>query len=254
MEKIRIALLGDIHANLEAFNAVMEEINKLEITHYVCIGDIVGYNANPKECLDKMRALNPVATVRGNHDEYVGTNQDLYGFNPSAAAAVSWTRAQLNDEDRKYLAALPFTADVRIPGVPTFKIVHGTLDCPEKWGYIFRTSDAMLSMENQRGCNLCFFGHTHMPLFFVEKDYETQGFYFQQEAPIILEPNAKYLINVGSVGQPRDENPTAAFTIYTPDENKVELRRVEYDIAACQKKIREAGLPEKLASRLEIGR
>jgi predicted phosphodiesterase len=254
MGKIKIALLGDIHANLEAFNAVMDVINTMEVTHYVCIGDIVGYNANPKECLDMMRALNPVATVRGNHDEYVGTDQDLYGFNPSAAAAVTWTRALLNDEDRHYLATLPYSADVRIPGVPTFKIVHGTLDCPEKWGYIFRVRDAELSMENQRGFALCFFGHTHMPLFFVEKEGETQGFYFQQEVPITIEPNTKYLINVGSVGQPRDENPTAAFTIYTPDENKVELYRVEYDIQTCQQKIRDAGLPEKLAARLEIGR
>ena len=254
MGKIKIALLGDIHANLEAFNAVMDVIKTMEVTHYVCIGDIVGYNANPKECLDMMRALNPVATVMGNHDEYVGTDQDLYGFNPSAAAAVSWTRAQLNAEDRHYLATLPYTEDVRIPGVSTFKIVHGTLDSPQKWGYIFRVSDAKLSMENQRGYDLCFFGHTHMPLYFVEKDGETQGFYFQQGLPITIEPNTKYLINVGSVGQSRDENPTAAFTIYTPDENKVELFRVEYDIATCQQKIRDAGLPEKLAARLEIGR
>ncbi|MBR4675627.1 MAG: metallophosphoesterase family protein [Victivallales bacterium] len=254
MDKIKIALLGDIHANLEAFNAVMEKIKTLEVTHYVCIGDIVGYNANPKECLDMMRALNPVATVRGNHDEYVGTEQDLYGFNPSAAAAVNWTRSQLTKEDRKYLAELPYSTVVRIPGVSPFSIVHGTMDNPHTWGYIFTRLQAVASMENQRPYKLCFFGHTHMPLYFVEKEYETQGFFFQEDAPISIEPNSRYLINVGSVGQPRDGIPTAAFTIYTPDENKVELYRVEYDIETCQQKIRDAGLPEKLASRLEIGR
>lgn len=256
MGKVKIALLGDIHANLEAFTAVLDKIKELEVTHYVCIGDIVGYNANPKECLDIMRGLNPIATVRGNHDEYVGTDQDLFGFNPSAAAAVTWTRSQLNSEDRHYLATLPFSAVVRIPDIDMrpFKIVHGTLDNPKTWGYIFTRLQAVASMENQRPYKLCFFGHTHMPIYFIEHDDDTQAFLFQENEPVIMEPNDRYLFNVGSIGQPRDGIQTAAFTLYTPEESKVELFRVEYDIPTCQQKIREAGLPERLASRLEIGR
>lgn len=254
MQKDRIAILGDIHGNLEAFKAVLEKLSELEVTHYVCIGDIVGYNANPKECLDMLRELKPLGIVRGNHDEYVGTDQELIGFNPQAASAVEWTREQLDTADREWLAALPDESMIRRfgTGMKPFQIVHGTLDNPKMWGYIFTRLNAMASIEYQK-CDICFCGHTHIPMYFV-KDGETSAFLYEEDKPVIIHANVKYLFNVGSVGQPRDGDNRAAFLLYLPAENKVRLYRVPYDIETCQAKIRAAGLPDRLADRLEIGR
>lgn len=253
MEKERIAIFGDIHGNLEAFNAVLAKMEELKVTNYVCIGDIVGYNANPKECLDIVRSLKPLAFVRGNHDEYVGTDQQLIGFNPQAAQAVEWTRKQLNKEDRKWLAALPYEAEVRRFGMKPFKIVHGTLDNPKMWGYIFSRLNAMASMEYQSCNDICFCGHTHIPLFFI-KDGDTTGYLFEDNTIVETKPNRKYLFNVGSIGQPRDGDPRAAFAVYVPADNTIQMHRVEYDIARCKEKILAAGLPSRLAERLDAGR
>ena len=256
MGKTKIALLGDIHANLEAFNAVMDAIKPMEVTHYVCIGDIVGYNANPKECLDMLYALQPIAVVRGNHDEYIGTNQELLGFNPQAAFAVEWTRAQLKEDDRKWLAQLKYETTVRRmgTGMQPFRIVHGTLDTPSAWGYVLNRLTAANSMQYQTPNALCFCGHTHIPMFFVMEDNNVEGFYFPENEPVVVKPNLKYLFNVGSIGQPRDGDPRGAFVIYTPDDSAIQLYRFDYDIATTQKKILAAGLPQRLAERLEFGR
>ena len=252
----RIAILGDIHANLEAFQAVLAAAKERGVTQYVCIGDIVGYNANPKECLDMLRALKPIGVVMGNHDEYVGANHDLSGFNPVAQLAVKWTRERLSMDDRKWLTSLPYQKEIfRFgTGMPPFCIVHGTLDNPGMWGYIFTRLNAMASMEYQGNDNLCFCGHTHVPMYFIKDDLDTKAFYFPFEKPLKLEMNQKYLFNVGSVGQPRDGDPRAAFTIYIPDDETVELIRVPYDIKKTQEKIVAAGLPPRLADRLAEGR
>jgi len=255
--KDKIAILSDIHANLEALNVVLDKMKELGVTHYVCLGDIVGYNANPKECLDIIRGLSPMlAVVRGNHDEYVGTNQDLLGFNPSAAEAVEWTRNQLTNDDKKWLSELPYVATVRRlgTGMPPFKIVHGTLDSPHLWGYIFTKLHAITSMENQKPEKVCFCGHSHMPIAVVENEGSYDMQYFTPENPVEILPNRKYLFNIGSVGQPRDNDPRASFALYTPAERTVQLYRLDYDIKTCQQKILDAGLPDRLASRLEIGR
>ena len=255
-KKTRIALISDIHGNLEALNAVLAKAKELEVTHYVCIGDIVGYNANPKECLDIVRSLKPVACIMGNHDEYVATNHDLLGFNFQAAKAVEWTRKQLTEDDKKWLASLPYTRMVKIPGedMEQFVIVHGTLDNPQMWGYIFTRLQAVASMENQMPFKICFCGHTHVPLFFMQDDGDTNGYYYPEGEPVEILPNIKYTFNIGSIGQPRDNDPRAAFTVYTPKDNTVQLYRLEYDIETTQAKIIEAGLPSKLAERLAEGR
>lgn len=254
--KTKIGLIGDIHGNLEALMAVLDKAKELEVTHYVCIGDIVGYNANPKECLDIVRDLKPIACIMGNHDEYVATNHDLLGFNFQAAKAVEWTRKQLSDDDKKWLRSLKYKLPVRIAGtdMEPFVIVHGTLDNPEAWGYIFTRLQAEASMENQMPFKICFFGHSHVPLFFMKEDGDTKGFYYPEDSPVEVLPNVKYTFNIGSIGQPRDGDPRAAFTVYTPSDNAVQLYRVDYDIETCQAKIRDAGLPEKLATRLAEGR
>jgi predicted phosphodiesterase len=128
---MKFAIIADIHANLEAFRVVLADIKEQKCTHYACLGDVVGYNANPKECLDMVRKMN-IPVVKGNHDEYCSTDGPLDGFNPAAAEAVNWTRKQLTEEDRQWLRELKY-----LRMVTNFTIVHATLDGPQRWGYVF---------------------------------------------------------------------------------------------------------------------
>jgi predicted phosphodiesterase len=240
---MKYAIIADIHANLQALDAILEDAKAQNPTHYVCLGDVVGYNANPKECLKIVRDMN-IPCVKGNHDEYCSTDEPLEGFNPNAAEAVLWTRRQLTAEDRDWLRALTYTKMVA-----NFTIVHATLDAPQRWGYVFDKLAAAASFPYQN-TPVCFFGHTHVPVAFM-RDSVVRGGTFSK---FKVDPAKKYFVNVGAVGQPRDNNPKAAYVIYDLDAATIELRRVDYDIATAQARIREAGLPERLAERLEFGR
>jgi diadenosine tetraphosphatase ApaH/serine/threonine PP2A family protein phosphatase len=241
---MKYAILSDIHANLEAYQAVLADAKQQGCTHYVCLGDIVGYGPNPRECIQITRELN-CPTIMGNHDEYCASSLDLAGFNPMAAEAIRWTRDELDEQDKEWLRNLKY---VRI--VESFTIVHATLDLPEKWAYVFDRLAAAASFNYQHTA-VCFNGHTHVPIAFVRSDKGIQGGLYTK---IKIEIGRKYLINVGSIGQPRDRNPRAAYAIFDLPNNFIELRRVDYDISTTQKKIRAAGLPASLADRLELGR
>ena len=240
---MRYAIIADIHANLEALQTVLEDSKKERCTHYACLGDVVGYNANPKECLDIVRGMG-MPCVKGNHDEYCSSESNLEGFNPHAAEAVNWTRQQLTDEDRQWLRDLKY---LRL--VANFSIVHATLDGPQRWGYVFDRLAAAASFTYQN-TSVCFFGHTHVPVAFVRDNVVRGGTYSKFK----VESGKKYFVNVGSVGQPRDGVPKAAYAIYDLDDGLIELRRLEYDIPTTQAKIRAAGLPERLAERLDYGK
>jgi predicted phosphodiesterase len=240
---MKFAIIADIHANLEAFQVVLEDAKKQQVTHYACLGDVVGYNANPKECLDIVRAMN-MPCVKGNHDEYCSSEEHLEGFNPAAAEAVNWTRKQLTEDDRQWLRDLKYTRMVT-----NFTIVHATLDGPQRWGYVFDKLAAAASLTYQN-TSVCFFGHTHVPVAFMKDSVVRGGTYSKFKT----EPGKKYFVNVGAVGQPRDNNPKCAYVVYDPDEGTIEIRRLDYDIATAQKKILAAGLPERLAERLAYGR
>jgi len=240
---MKFAIIADIHANLEAFQIVQEDIKQQKCTHFACLGDVVGYNANPKECLDMVRDMN-IPVVKGNHDEYCSTDEPLDGFNPAAAEAVNWTRRQLTPEDRQWLRELKY---VRM--VTSFTIVHATLDGPQRWGYVFDKLAAAASFTYQN-TSVCFFGHTHVPVAFIRDSVVRGGTYSKFK----VEQGKKYFVNVGAVGQPRDNNPKAAYVIYDMEEATIELRRLDYDIASAQKKILDAGLPPRLAERLALGR
>lgn len=240
---MRFAIISDLHANLEATNAVVEDARAKDCTHFVCLGDLVGYNANPHECIEIVRALDcPI--VKGNHDEQASLSQSSRDFNELAEHAISWTRAQLTDEDKQLLAGLRMTRQVR-----DFTIVHATLDTPAEWGYVFNNLDAMASFTYQH-TPVCFFGHTHVAGAFVQ-DGNVKRVKTEQ---LVIEPGRKYFINTGSVGQPRDGDPRAAYCIYDTEKNVVEQRRLKYDLPTAQRKIIEAGLPRLLAERLELGR
>jgi predicted phosphodiesterase len=240
---MKYAIIADIHANLEALEVVLKDAKEQTCTHYACLGDVVGYNANPKECLDIIRDM-AMPCVKGNHDEYCSIESNLEGFNPHAAEAIHWTRAQLTEEDRDWLRNLKY---IRL--VASFSIVHATLDGPQRWGYVFDRLAAAASFTYQN-TSVCFFGHTHVPVAFIRDSVVRGGTYSKFK----IEPGRKYFINVGSVGQSRDGVAKATYVIYNVDEGVVELRRLDYEISKTQAKIRAAGLPERLAERLALGK
>jgi predicted phosphodiesterase len=241
---MNFAIFSDIHANLEALEAVLQDAQEHGCTHFVCLGDVVGYNANPHECVAKIQEMDcPI--VKGNHDEQASLLESSRDFNELAEHAIEWTRENLTEPDKEWLRELRLQRQVR-----DFTIVHATLDTPEQWGYVFNNLDATASFTYQYTA-LCFFGHTHVPMAFVRDDSGVQRV---RADALRIEIGKKYFINVGSVGQPRDGDWHAAYCIYQANNNVVEERRVKYDLATAQKKIITAGLPRLLAERLAIGR
>jgi len=240
---MRFAIFSDLHANLEATEAVLQDANEKECTHFVCLGDLVGYNANPHECVEIVRQLD-CPTVKGNHDEQACLGESSRDFNDLAEKAINWTRAHLTEQDKQWLAELRMTRQVR-----DFTIVHATLDTPAEWGYVFKNLDAVASFTYQH-TTVCFFGHTHVAGAFVRDE----GVKRVLTPHLTIEPGKKYFINTGSVGQPRDGDWRAAYCVYDTERNVVEQRRVKYDLATAQNKIIKAGLPRLLAERLELGR
>ena len=240
---MRFAIFSDIHSNLEAFEAVLADARDNNCTDFVCLGDVVGYNANPHECVERVREMDcPV--VKGNHDEQASLLESSRDFNEMAEAAIQWTRDHLTEADKEWLRDLKLQRQVR-----DFTIVHATLDTPEQWGYVFNNLDAAASFTYQH-TPVCFFGHTHVPMAFIRDE----GMQRRQIDKLRIEPGNKYFINVGSVGQPRDGDWRAAYCIYHIESNLVEQRRLEYDLETAQNKIIDAGLPRLLAERLALGR
>ena len=240
---MKYAILGDIHANLEALHAVLQDAEEQGVTHYACTGDLVGYNADPKACLQMIRSLKSTV-VQGNHDYYAACNESMELFTPMAQKSIRWTRKQLSAFERRYLRQLPMIVDIE-----NFTIVHSSLNNPHRWNYIFKKKAADANFRNQFN-QVCFFGHTHVPLAFIRGKTMEKGFY----ETLHVRPGMQYLINVGSVGQPRDRNPRSAYVIYDLEEQTITMRRLEYNIEETQKKIRAAGLPFRNALRLANGR
>ncbi len=240
---MKFAIFGDIHANLEALEAVLQDAADHDCTHFVCIGDIVGYNANPHECLELVRALDcPV--VKGNHDEEASLDTPLVGLNPLAESAMRWTRDHLTDDDKAYLRDLKMVRQVR-----DFTVVHATLDTPSGWGYVTNKFDAMASFSYQY-TPVCFFGHTHTPVAYIK----ASSVEVDRSAVIEVEPGKKYFINVGSVGQPRDGDPRASYCIFDTGAQRAVNRRIDYDRETAQRKIIDSDLPDLLAERLDVGK
>lgn len=237
------AVLGDVHANLDALEAVLADAAQRGAEAYVSTGDLVGYNADPAACMERLAALGARA-VQGNHDHYAASSEGLDYFNPVAAAAIRWTRHQLDGEHRRRLGALPMSRQVA-----EFTLVHSSLHAPEEWEYVFSSGEAAASLALQQ-TPLCFCGHTHRPAAFRMKGRRIERGVYET---LRLEAGWIYLINAGSVGQPRDGDPRAAYVLYDDQAKTVTLHRVEYDIPAAQAKIRAAGLPETDALRLAAG-
>lgn len=242
---MRYGVFSDVHSNLEALDAVIDAYKNEAIDRYLCVGDIVGYAANPNECLDKVKTMAAV-TIAGNHD---WASVDLFSldyFNPVAKEAVIWTEQNIGDNSRYFLAALK-----PVYQNPDLTLVHGTLNAPQEFNYL---SDGYAAAEtfNLLETKLCFVGHTHRPEVFI-KDREGRMYYSRDNFIELQEAN-KYIVNVGSVGQPRDGNPDAIYCVYDSDKKEIHLKRVNYDIETARRKILAAGLPQFLGDRLLAGR
>jgi diadenosine tetraphosphatase ApaH/serine/threonine PP2A family protein phosphatase len=245
---VRIGILGDIHANAEALRAVVKALQDERVDVYVQVGDIVGYGPEPSVCIDIVRELGCV-TCLGNHDAAVLDRLDTSYFNNFARAAIHWTRPRLRPSDLEFLASLAY-----VVRRPPFTVVHGTLHLPEQFGYVISPVEALDSLDQQE-TPLCFVGHSHVPAIYLRKDREPNDIQvdLRSETEVSYRGFDKVLMNVGSVGQPRDEDPRAAYALVDTEQQIASIRRVEYNISQVQRKILAAGLPEVLANRLSLG-
>lgn len=235
-----IAFISDIHANLPALRAVLAAIAGQGITQIYCLGDVVGYGGSPVECVDLLRE-NGIPCLKGNHDAMVAHGNQVAG---RMKLMWDWTEQQLSFDQRSWLAELPLTFEL-----PEFQAVHAMLPMPEEWGYVLTASHAALHFAYQTN-PLCFIGHTHSPAFWIEGEDREHEITSIERVSL----DRKQLINVGSVGQPRDGDGRACYAIYRPDQQDVWWRRVDYDVKAAQNAIEDAGLPLVFAERLSHGK
>lgn len=249
---MRYLFLSDIHSNGVALQAVLAQVDK-NYDQMVCLGDLVGYGPEPNQAIDRVRALSPVAVVRGNHDKASCGITNAEDFNPAARSAALWTRQQLRPENLTYLRRLEM-GPVR---VGPFQIVHGSLLDEDE--YIFEPGAAKENLQRAQ-VPFTFFGHTHFQGgFALLQDGRVQVLRLSlppgvASAALELEADVKYLLNPGSIGQPRDGDPRASFAFFDDTKRRVEYWRVPYDIEATQQKMVKAGLPEPLVRRLSFGR
>jgi diadenosine tetraphosphatase ApaH/serine/threonine PP2A family protein phosphatase len=226
---VKIGIISDIHSNLEALEVMLLRLEREGVERIYCLGDVVGYGANPNECLDKIRAVCQVC-IMGNHDDALIGGTAIEYFNPYARAALEWTTRIITDENLAYLKSLPLTHVE-----DGLLLVHATPAEPTAWSYILRPDDAEPHFRVMGEGVTAFIGHSHLPARFED------------------EPTKKRIINVGSVGQPRDRDPRAACGLYDTVTGTFDWLREVYPVQEAARKIRQANLPEFLAARLFIG-
>ena len=240
------AVFADVHANMEALEAALADMDALSIQQRVCLGDIVGYAANPAQCVERIRGLGcPV--VKGNHDAAAAEDIDLSDMRELAQRGIEFARRKLSTEQRAYLGRLPRTLSSE-----GSEFVHASLNKPDEWHYIMREADALAHFAAQVQ-RLSFCGHTHVPMMWHLSNtgnIKTWSGHGRIELPA----GGKTLVNVGSVGQPRDLQPAACYAICDAQAGWIEFRRVDYDIAKARRKILRAKLPRYAAQRLSLGR
>ena len=246
---MRYLILSDIHANIDAFETVLEHASK-RWDRVLVLGDLVGYGAEPNAVVDRVREMAPDAIIRGNHDKACCGLDDGSQFNHVARLSALWTGAQLRPENIEYLRALPM-GPVSIDSLT--EICHGTPFDEDH--YIFDGGDARMALEAAER-PLCLFGHTHLPAIFRRVDDVLRGAApeGEHETRVPLQRGARYLVNVGSIGQPRDGDPRAGYGVLDDEAREVTLFRVPYAVEKAQERIRAAGLPVSLANRLAVGR
>ena len=246
---MRYLVLSDIHANLEALEAVLDAAGEIPYERLLVLGDLVGYGADPNAVVDRIRGLQPHAVIRGNHDKVGAGLEPSDAFNTVARAAIRWTYEALSDDNRDWLAELP-AGPLVVDDL--LEICHGTPFDEDM--YVFDDADVLRAMQSADR-RIVLFGHTHVQVGYrlVNQSLTLATADVRRPLHIAIGPG-HYLINPGSVGQPRDGDPRAGFGVYDAASQVVEIYRVPYPIERTQIRIREAGLPEALAQRLAIGR
>lgn len=246
---MRYLILSDVHGNIDALESVLDA-SAQGWDQLLVLGDLVGYGGDPNGVIDLVRSLQPLAIIRGNHDKAACGIDDASNFNQIARYAAAWTNDTLTADNRQYLHDLP-------PGPRLIdeyvEICHGSPFDEDH--YIFDAEDAWRALE--AGTRpLCLFGHTHLPVIFEREGHEFDGFVPDGtgQTTITLRPGVRYMVNPGSVGQPRDGDPRAAFAFFDSSNQALTLRRVRYPVDAAQRRILMAGLPASLANRLAVGR
>lgn len=241
---MRYGIISDIHSNLEALNAALGFYKEEKIDRYLCLGDIVSYGPDPSRCIQIVRELK-ADIVAGNHEWGVCAKSKLNSFTDLAQEALIWTKKALKEQELDFLGGLPLVYEEE-----NFILVHASPNSPADFYYLNNMDEAdtgFTALKKQ----VCFVGHTHWPGVFVERDKEI---FYKPLKLLELEDNKRYIINAGSIGQPRDRDYRACAVIYDSDVKTIELRRVEYDFRPTQEKILKSGLPESLARRLADGR
>ena len=245
---MRALVVSDLHSNAEALRVVMNRVRRKKFDQVICLGDFVGYGAQPNQVLDTMRTMRaPKLYIRGNHDRVAAGLDDAEGFNAAAKHAAIWTRDHLSPANRRFLRDLPLGPTTR----GDVQLCHGSPHDEDE--YVFNGHHAATVFGNS-DARFILYGHTHMPVIFaLDGNGYVEGAAIRGDATLRLSAGYRYLINPGSVGQPRDRDPRAAYAIFTPETQNVEYRRVDYDIPAAATKIMTAGLPQILAARLFEG-
>jgi diadenosine tetraphosphatase ApaH/serine/threonine PP2A family protein phosphatase len=240
---VTYAILSDVHGNLEALRAVLADAAP-RTDGVLCLGDTVGYGADPAACLELV-GEGATAVVAGNHEHGVAGLLDIGWFNRWARAAAEWTREQLNDDHRAWLAALPLAREIE-----DATLVHASPAQPDEWDYLVTAQDGWAAFPHFT-TRWCFVGHSHVP---AAWSLGSSGPEHEDRLDVLrAEAGRRYIVNVGSVGQPRDGDPRAAYALWDAAAGRVELRRVAYDVDAARRKIVAAGLPRFLADRLAKG-
>lgn len=248
---MRYLVLSDIHANIDALDAVLCAAEMEQYEAVLVLGDLVGYGAEPNLVIERVRALDPVAVIRGNHDKVAAGIESAEGFNPTAQRAAVWTSGTLTPENRQYLASLP-AGPLAIDGLT--EICHGSPS--DEDGYIFGEADVAEALAKSAR-PVCLFGHTHLPMAAaLTADLELELLFHgpHDRKAVTFDAACRYLVNPGSVGQPRDGDPRAAFAILDAGARDVTVARVGYDVGRAAERIFDAGLPKVLGQRLALGR
>jgi len=242
---LRAAIISDIHSNLEALNAVLSQIKKEQIDKIVCLGDIIGYGPKPNECVSLVKEV-CAQILLGNHDAACVNKSELLFFNRFAKEAIEWTHSVIEEKN------LDFLANLDLKGFEdNIFFVHSNPYSPQSWDYILSLDDAVFNFSKFKE-QVCFIGHSHQPIIFIESN--DQEYSAVESSEIEIQPGFRYIINVGSVGQPRDKNPAAAFGILDTVNKAYELIRVGYDVEKTRRDMINAGLPDFLANRLLEGK
>jgi len=242
---LRYAIISDIHSNLEALTAVLTRIDEIGVDKILCLGDIIGYGPNPNECVEKVQSC-CTDVILGNHDFACLDESEIRYFNRFASDAIYWTIDNLTDAVFDYVAQLPISKKLE-----NINIVHASPENPEEWRYVLSINQATPNFS-YFDTQICFIGHSHVPIIFVKRDNGYPDII--EENKVQLKDNERYLINVGSVGQPRDANPKAAWALLDTDKKEYQLIRVAYDFTITQGKMLEQKLPYFLIERLASGR